>query len=244
LRSFGKQRQAQEMNDDKKLSITQWAVEDRPREKLLLKGAQVLTTAELIAILLGSGNDTESAVDLAKRIFQTHNNDLSQLFRVSINDLKKFKGVGEAKAVTIASAIELARRYEASKDGIVPETVRSSVDAYKSISPILFGLKHEEFWILSLSQSNRIISKYKIGQGGIASTTVDLRIIFQKALSDNATGIIICHNHPSGSDAVSKEDKSLTERIKNAATMLDIKLFDHIIVTGETYVSFADTGLL
>lgn len=232
------------MNGDKKLSITQWAVEDRPREKLLQKGAQVLTTAELIAILLGSGNDTESAVDLAKRIFQTYNNDLSQLFRVSINDLKKFKGIGEAKAVTIASAIELARRYEASKDGIAPEIIQSSVDAYKSISPILFGLNHEEFWILSLSQANRVISKYKIGQGGITSTIVDLRIIFQKALSDNATAIIVCHNHPSGSNAVSKEDKLLTERIKNAATMLDIKLFDHIIVTGETYVSFADTGLL
>ncbi len=232
------------MNNGKKLSITQWALEDRPREKLLLKGAQSLTTAEVIAILLGSGNDSESAVDLAKRIFQTYNNDLTQFFNVSIGDLKRFKGVGEAKAVTIAAAVELARRCEASKDGKIPEVVRSSVDAYKAIAPLLFGLKHEEFWILSLSQSSRILSKYKIGQGGIAATTVDLRIIFQKALSDNATGIILCHNHPSGSEVVSTSDKTLTERIKNASNLLDIKLFDHIIVTGETYVSFADSGLL
>ncbi len=232
------------MNDPKKLSINQWALEDRPREKLLLKGSHTLTNAELMAILLGSGNSTESAVDLSKRIFQTYNNDLSELFRTTIADLQKFKGVGQAKAVTIMAAIEMARRFESSKDGKIPTIVQTSKDAYKAIAPTLYGLKHEEFWILCLSSSNKIISKYKISQGGLTSTTVDLRLVFQKVLADSAIAIILCHNHPSGSTLVSEQDKKITKRIKEAAQMLDIVLHDHIIVADNTFVSFADQNLL
>lgn len=228
----------------KKLSINQWADEDKPREKLILKGNQALTNAELIAILLGSGSSSESVVDLSRRVVQTYNNDLTQLFGATIADLQKFKGIGQAKALIIMAAIELARRYQASKEGKAPEQILNADDAYKAIAPVLYGLKHEEFWILSLSAASKLISKYKISQGGITSTNVDMRIVFQRVFADNATSIILCHNHPSGSMSISEQDKRLTKRIGEASNMLDIKLLDHIIVVGDTYVSFADEGLL
>ena len=232
------------MDSERKLSITQWAIEDRPREKLLTQGALALTTAELIAILLGSGNDKESAVDLAKRIFQAYDNDLTSLFKTSISELQRFKGIGEAKAVTIAASFELARRYNTVKEGKTPQSIRSSIDAFRVIAPVLSGLNHEEFWIISLSQSLSIIAKHKIGQGGIAATYVDIRLILQKALLDNATSITICHNHPSGTKNISTQDKLLTQKTKNAANLIDIQLHDHIIITGDSYVSFADESIL
>ncbi|MGI6478539.1 MAG: RadC family protein [Salinivirgaceae bacterium] len=232
------------MSNSKKLSINQWALEDRPREKLLLKGSRELSNAELLAILLGSGSITESAVDLSKRIMKAYNDDLSEFFGASIADLQKFKGVGEAKSVTIMAAIELARRYVASKGEKTPTFVHSPEDAYRAILPTLIGVKHEEFWILCLSASNQIISKYKISQGGLTSTTVDLRVIFQRVLADNAVSIIVCHNHPSGSTVISEPDKKITQRIKSAAQTLDIVLHDHIIVTDSTFVSFSEKNLL
>ena len=232
------------MSDSKYLSITKWAEEDRPREKLLEKGASSLTTAELIAILLGSGNINESAVDLAKRIFKHSNNELSVLFNTSINELKKFKGVGTAKAVTIAAAIELARRYNASKEGAPPDVIETSSDAYCVIAPNLLGIAHEEFWIICLTRSNTVISKHKIAQGGFTASYVDIKLVFQKALADSASSIIICHNHPSGSILISQNDKILTNRIKNASEILDIRLFDHIIVAGSSYISFSDENIL
>ncbi|MDD2563733.1 MAG: DNA repair protein RadC [Salinivirgaceae bacterium] len=232
------------MDTDKKLSITQWAIEDRPREKLLYQGSMSLTTAELIAILLGSGNNTESAVDLAKRIYQSHNNDLASLFKTTIKELKQFKGIGEAKAVTIVASFELARRYNTAKEGKAPEAIRSSSDAHRVIAPVLTGLNHEEFWMISLSQSLKTIAKHKIGQGGIAATYVDIRLVLQKAILDNATSIIICHNHPSGTRSISNQDKAITLKIKTAANLVDIQLHDHIIITDDSYVSFADEGIL
>jgi DNA repair protein RadC len=227
-----------------KLSITKWAEEDRPREKLFNNGPASLTTAELIAILLGSGNANESAVDLAKRIFNDFSNDLTILFKAPINDLKKFNGIGEAKAITMAAAFELARRYNASTEGKTPEKVNSSLDAYRIIAPNLLGIAHEEFWVISISNANVFIAKHKIGQGGITSTYVDLRILFKKVLTDNASSIIICHNHPSGSDLISNYDKALTTRIKKAAETLDIRLFDHIVIAGNKFISFADENFL
>jgi len=227
-----------------KLPITNWAEEDRPREKLFINGAAYLTTAELIAILLGSGNAKESAVDLAKRIFKDCNNDLSILFKTSINDFKKYKGIGEAKAITISAAFELARRYNASTEGKIPEVVKTSYDAYRIIAPDLVGIAHEEFWVLSLSNANVYIAKHKIGQGGITNTNVDLRILFKKVMNDNASSIIICHNHPSGSELISNSDKNLTIRIKKAAETLDINLFDHIVVAGNKFISFANENIL
>ncbi|HPW67734.1 MAG TPA: DNA repair protein RadC [Salinivirgaceae bacterium] len=232
------------MSNSKKLSINQWALEDRPREKLLSKGSRELTNAELLAILLGSGSTTESAVDLSKRIMKVYNDDLSEFFRASITDLQKFKGVGEAKSVTIMAAIELAKRYVAANGEKIPMFVRIPEDAYRAILPTLIGLKHEEFWILCLSVSNQIISKYKISQGGLTSTTVDLRVIFKKVLADNAVAIVVCHNHPSGSTTISTQDRQITERIKSAAKTLDIVLYDHIIVTDSTFVSFSENNLL
>ena len=232
------------MSDSKKLAITQWAEEDRPREKLLNNGASALTIAELIAILLGSGNDNESAVDLAKRMLQEYSNDLSVFYKISIGELRKFKGIGEAKAVTIAASIELARRYNAARNGKTPDAIKSSIDAYRVIAPNLLDIRHEEFWVICLSQSNHVISKYRISQGGISATTVDIRLIFNKALVDNAISIVICHNHPSGNEAISQSDRVITERIKNAGNILNIKLLDHIVVTGNLYVSFLDENIL
>lgn len=232
------------MSELKKLTINQWAKEDRPREKLLNKGAETLSTAELIAILLGSGNGHENAVELSKRVLQEYDNDLPAFYKISIGELKKFKGIGEAKAVTIAASVELARRYNATKNGKTPDAIKSSLDAYRIIATNLLDIRHEEFWTINLSQSNHVISKYKIGQGGISATTVDTRLVFKKALIDNATSIVICHNHPSGNEAISQNDRIITERIKNAGNILDIKLLDHIVVVGNSYISFLDENIL
>jgi DNA repair protein RadC len=226
-----------------KLSIKNWAEADRPREKLLEKGRSALSDAELIAILLGSGTKDLTAVELAKKILHHVGNDLNKLGKLSIKELMQHKGVGQAKAITIAAALELGRRrkeYESKQKTYI----KSSKDAYEFISPFLSDLQHEEFWAIYLCRNNSIIHYVKIGQGGISATIADIRIILKTAIEYLASSIIICHNHPSGNIKPSESDISLTNKIKEAAKLLDINVLDHIIFTDTSYYSFADEGKL
>lgn len=224
-------------------SIKNWSKDDRPREKLLLKGRAALSDAELIAILIGSGNLEESAVDLSKRILAKANNNLNQLGKLTINQLTEFKGIGEAKAITIAAAMELGRRRRA-EEAVKLNKISSSRDVFELMQPILGELPHEEFWILYLNNSNKITQKEQSSKGGITGTLVDVRLVLKKALEVGATGIILVHNHPSGTLIASEPDKMLTRKLKAGAESLDIKVLDHIIVTEKAYFSFADENLL
>jgi DNA repair protein RadC len=226
-----------------KLSIKNWAEADRPREKLLEKGRNALSDAELIAILLGSGTKDLTAVELAKNILHHVGNDLNKLGKLSIKELMQHKGVGKAKAITIAAALELGRRRKESESK-QKKFIKSSKDAYEFISPFLSDLHHEEFWAIYLNRNNSIIHYAKIGQGGISATIADIRIILKTAIEQLASGIIICHNHPSGNIKPSESDISLTNRIKEAAKLLEINLLDHIIFTDKSYYSFADEAKL
>jgi len=225
------------------LNIKDWAIEDRPREKLALKGKATLSDAELIAILLGTGTSKLSAVDLGKNILQTVNNDLNELARLSVKDLMKIKGIGEAKAITIISALELGRRR---KDLQVEERPRvmGSADAYEILKADLLDIPHEAFWILLLNRANRVIKKHQVSQGGVAGTVADPKIIFKVAVEELASGIILAHNHPSGNLAASQADIDLTKKLKESGKLLDIQVLDHIIVGDKSYFSFADEGLL
>lgn len=225
------------------LNIKDWAVEDRPREKLALKGKATLSDAELIAILLGTGTAKLSAVDLGKNILQTVNNDLNELARLSVKDLMKIKGIGEAKAITIISALELGRRR---KDSQVEERPRimGSADAYEILKADLLDIPHEAFWILLLNRANRVIKKHQVSQGGVAGTVADPKIIFKVAVEELASGIILAHNHPSGNLTASQADIDLTKKLKESGKLLDIQVLDHIIVGDKSYFSFADEGLL
>ncbi len=224
------------------LTIKAWAEEDRPREKLLTKGKQTLSDAELIAILIGSGNREETAVDLSKRILKSVENNLNELGKASVKELMKFKGIGEAKAITIVAALELGRRRQLSDIKERPQ-IRSSRDAYNVIAPMLIDLAHEEFWILLLNRSNHVIGRANISIGGTAGTIVDAKIIFKKALEMQASGLILCHNHPSGSLQPSQADISVTRKLKQGGTYLDINILDHLIVSEKGYCSLADEGL-
>jgi DNA repair protein RadC len=226
-----------------RISIKNWAEDDRPREKLLLKGKNSLSDAELIAILIGSGNNEESAVELSKRILQACSNNLNKLAKLSVNDLQQFKGIGEAKAISIVAAMELARRR---KDEKISEdyAIKSSNDAYQILQSFLSDLPHEEFWMLNLSRNNKVKSKFLISRGGISGTVVDTRIIFKQAIQELASGIILAHNHPSGNIQPSEQDFKITEKIKKAGELLDIKLIDHIIIGDKNYYSFVDEGKL
>jgi DNA repair protein RadC len=226
-----------------KLSIKNWAEADRPREKLLEKGRNALSDAELIAILLGSGTKDLTAVELAQNILHHVGNDLNKLGKLSIKELMQHKGVGKAKAITIAAALELGRRRKESESN-QKTFIKSSKDAYEFISPFLSDLHHEEFWAIYLNRNNSIIHYAKIGQGGISATIADIRIILKTAIEQLASGIIICHNHPSGNIKPSESDISLTNRIKEAAKLLEINLLDHIIFTDKSYYSFADEAKL
>lgn len=231
------------MYAEQRLSIKEWAEDDRPREKLLLKGRHVLTDAELLAILIGSGNKDESAVDLSKRILSDYNHNLDAMARCSVKDLKKYRGMGEAKAISIVAAMELGRRRAASP----PEeqkNIRLSEDAFRIISPLISDLNHEEFWVLLCNRSNAVLRKELISKGGMNTTVVDPKIVFRAALDYGASGIILCHNHPSGGVKPSQNDISLTKRLRDGANILEIALLDHIIVGAKTYFSFADDGLL
>lgn len=226
---------------NKPASIKSWAEDDRPREKLLLKGQSALSDAELLAILIGSGSRNETAVDLAKRILAKAENNLSQLGKMTLSDLKAFKGMGEAKAITVMAALELGRRRKQA-DRLERDKVSSSKDVFEIMEPKLADLPHEEFWIILLNRSNKIIRKECISRGGITGTVADLRLIFKPAIESLATGIIVCHNHPSGNVKPSDADISLTRKIRGAGALLDIQLLDHLIIAEKTYYSFADNG--
>lgn len=226
-----------------KVTIKSWAEEDRPREKLLLQGRRSLTDAELIAILIGSGSRNETAVELSKRILSSHRNDLDQLGRLSVQELSRFKGIGEAKAIAIIAALELGRRR---KEAEVPDKIQvgNSVDVYKALLPVFADLDHEEFWIVMLNRANRITSKQLISKGGQAGTIADPKIIFNTAIQYRAASIILAHNHPSGNLKPSTADISLTNKLISAGQLLDINVLDHLIVTDKGYYSFADEGMM
>lgn len=227
-----------------KLSIKSWAEEDRPREKLLLKGKKQLTDAELLAIILGSGNRDESALGLAKRILQAYAADLNELGRSSIRELtERFNGVGEAKAISIIAALELGQRRKLLSLQSRP-LISSSKEAYLALAPLLMDLDTEEFWILLLNQANRMIGREKISAGGLAITSVDSRVVFKKALECNATSIVLCHNHPSGNLRPSQSDLDLTQRMRKAGEQLEILIQDHLIVSEAGYYSFSDEGII
>lgn len=232
------------MNNDKlNLSIKKWAEDDRPREKLLQKGKTALSDSELIAILIGSGSKNESAVELSKRILSSTNNNLNALGKLSISQLCNFKGIGPAKAVAIAAALELGRRRRL-EEAMEQIKITSSNSVFEMMQPIIGELSHEEFWIIYLNNSNKVIEQFQISKGGITGTLVDVRITLKKALELGAVSIILTHNHPSGNLKASEADKQLTNKLKIAAESMDIKVLDHIIVTEKSYLSFADEGML
>lgn len=228
---------------DSHLPIKAWAEEDRPREKLLLKGKHSLTDVELIAILISTGNAGETAVDLARRILSDNSNDLSLLGRINVQELQKFKGIGEAKAVSIVAALELGRRRKESKE-VKREKVTSSREAVNLMQPMLGDLLHEEFWVIFLNRANCIIGKQQISIGGMSGTVADPRMIFKAALDQKAVSIILCHNHPSGNNQPSAADVQLTKNISEGGKVLEITVLDHIIVTQHGFYSFADEGLI
>lgn len=227
----------------KKLSIKNWAVEDRPREKMLVKGIRSLSEAELIAILIGSGNLDESAVEVSRRILSSVNNNLNELGKKTINDLQKFKGIGPAKAITITAAMELGRRRKESEPEEKPKVV-TSADCAAIFKPLLSDLAHEEFWVLLLNRNNLVIDKMMVSQGGLSGTVIDVRIILKMALDKLACSIILCHNHPSGNLIPSEADKDITKKIKEAGKHMDIPVLDHLIIANDSYFSFADEGLI
>tara|TARA_Y100000588_G_C14183440_1_gene894759 strand:+ start:705 stop:1397 length:693 start_codon:yes stop_codon:yes gene_type:complete len=226
-----------------KIKIKHWAEDDRPREKLRGKGPSALSDAELIAILLGSGSRNETAVDLAKRILQSVKNNLNELGRLSVEDLLPFKGIGEAKAISIITALELGKRRRLS-EALERKKVTSSTEAFEVLQPLIGDLPHEEFWVLFLNSSNHVRSSKSISRGGLTGTMADLRMIFKEALMLNSPAVVLAHNHPSGSVRPSPQDKSLTRKIAAAGNIMDIKIIDHLIITEHQYFSFADEGLL
>lgn len=227
-----------------KLSIKQWAEEDRPREKLLMKGVSVLSDSELLAILIGSGNSEQSAVELGKSIMKEADNDLNKLAKLSVTDLiKRFKGIGEAKAVAITAALELGRRRKV-REPTKRRRITSSRLAYEEFFPRLTDLNHEETWALLTDRSNKIIKEIQVSRGGISGTVVDIRLILREALKYYASGIFLGHNHPSENCRPSPQDTLITKKLKEAAHWMDIILLDHIIVCGDKYFSFADEGII
>ncbi|WP_405380574.1 DNA repair protein RadC [Maribacter sp. LLG6340-A2] len=224
-------------------SIKNWSDDDKPREKLVQKGRSVLSDAELIAILIGSGSRSESAVELSKRILASVDNNLNELGRLSVKQLMAFKGIGEAKAVTIAAALEMGRRRRGEESRKVNK-ISSSQDVYHLLHPLMGELEHEEFWILFLNNSNKVLHKAQMSKGGITGTLVDVRLVMKQALELGAVAIILAHNHPSGTLRPSAADKQITQKIKLASETLDVKVLDHLIITQKSYFSFADEKLL
>ena len=223
--------------------ITNWAEDDKPREKLMLKGKSVLSDAELIAILIGSGSRNESAVDLSKRVLASAENNLNALGKLSLEQLCKFKGIGEAKAISIIAAMELGRRRR-SEETLELKKVTSSKEVFNLMQPIIGELPHEEFWVLYLNNNLKIVFKSQLSKGGITGTVVDLRIIFKMAFQHNATAIVLVHNHPSGNNQPSNADLEVTKKIKVACQNLEINLVDHLIITQNNYYSFKDSSKL
>jgi len=224
-------------------SIKNWAFEDRPREKMLEKGREALSDAELIAILIGSGNSNETAVDLSRHILKDADDSLIRLSQMSINELTSYNGIGEAKAVSIVAALELGRRRrfaEAAKQTLI----RDSKDAFEYFYIRMSDLEHEQFWVMLLNPANKVIKVTRISIGGVNGTSADPKRIFKTALENNATAVMLCHNHPSGNVEPSDADKALTKNIVNGGKLLEIKILDHIIIGIDNYFSFADSGML
>jgi DNA repair protein RadC len=224
-----------------KRSVKHWSPEDRPREKLLLKGINSLSDSELLAIVIGSGNKEESVIQLAQRILQSVNNDINLLGKFSVKQLMEFKGIGEAKAIGIVAALELGKRRKAA-EVLSREKITCSKDIYHYFYPLLCDLFYEEFWILFLNRANKIIDKLKISQGGVSETVVDTKIIYKESLSRLTSNVVLCHNHPSGNLNPSKQDDWITTKIREGLKMLDINLIDHVIVCDGKFYSYADEG--
>lgn len=229
--------------NENSFSIKQWHEDDRPREKLVSKGKSALSNAELLAILISSGNREESAVALSQRMLASAKNNLNELGKASVKSLMDFKGIGEAKAVSIVAAIELGRRYR-SEATIKKQKITSSQAVFDLLQPILGDLYHEEFWIVYLNNSNGILKLEQLSKGGITGTVVDVRLAFKLAIQLGAVAIILAHNHPSGTLKPSQADINLTQKLKSAGESLDIKVLDHLIITENSYFSFADENLL
>ncbi|EGK03016.1 RadC family protein [Dysgonomonas gadei] len=230
------------MENKTKLNIKDWAEEDRPREKMLLKGVGALSDAELLGILIGSGNKNETAVELAQRILHSLSNNLNILGKQEIKDLiKNFNGIGEAKAITIAAAMELGKRRKLSEVVVQPQ-ITSSDTVYQIFHPVLADLKHEEVWVLLLNRANKVLKKIQVSKGGVAGTVVDIRMIMKEAIDSLASAMVLCHNHPSGNSNPSGDDDNITRRLKEAGQIMDVRLLDHIIVCDHSYYSYMDRG--
>ena len=224
-----------------KLTINQWAEEDRPREKMMLHGVSALSNAELLAILIGSGNTEDSAVELMRKVLADYHNNLSELGKASIDELCRFKGIGPAKALTILAASELGKRRK--EEGVEERrAILSSKDVYECLYPLMCDLPTEECWVLLLNQANKVIDKVKISAGGLSATAVDVRCILREALLKRASAIALCHNHPSGSIRPSREDDLLTKQVAQASECMNIRFIDHVILTDGAFYSYADEG--
>jgi DNA repair protein RadC len=224
-------------------SIKYWSDDDKPREKLLQKGKSVLSDAELVAILIGSGSPQESAVELSKRILASVQNNLNELGKLTVKQLTKFKGIGEAKAIAIVAAMELGRRRREESPGKIIR-IGSSKNAFDLLQPRMGELPHEEFWIVYLNNSNGVLHTAQLSKGGITGTLVDIRLVMKQALELGAVALLLAHNHPSGTLEPSPADKEITQKLKTAAEAMDIKILDHLIITAQSYFSFADENLL
>ncbi|MGQ1889298.1 RadC family protein [Thermophagus sp. OGC60D27] len=232
------------MEGYQKVSIRHWAEEDRPREKMLKKGLSSLSDAELLAILIGSGSQKESAVDLARKILNDAHNNLNELGKVTVEALcKKYHGIGKAKAITIVAALELGRRRQLTVP-LQRYQIKESKDVFALMHPLLSDLHYEEFWVLLLNQANKVVQQFNLSKGGISGTVIDVRLIMEKALYQHASSIILCHNHPSGNKNPSKADIVITKKLNEAGKILDITILDHVIIAENHYFSFADEGIL
>lgn len=232
------------MADYYKIGIKEFAVEDRPREKMIQKGLTALSDAELVAILIGSGSAKESAVELARKIMAGYKNNLNELGKATIEELKNtYHGVGEAKAISIVAAMELGRRRLLHQSLEMP-VIKSSTDIYNLYLPVIADLPHEEFWITLLNRANKVRHRFNISKGGLTGTVIDVRLIMKKALENNASSLILCHNHPSGNINPSDADIQITKKLKDAGKLMDIPVLDHLIVTENGYFSFADEGII
>lgn len=226
-----------------KLNIKAWSLEDRPREKLLSKGRSALSDAELVAILIGSGNRNETAVELSKKIFKSIDNDLNKLGKLSVKELMQFKGIGEAKAISIVAALELGRRRK-NTDNQLKKNIKSSKDVFEEVIGVMSDLPHEEFWVLFLDRRNAVIKKSNVSKGGVSGTVADAKIIFKEAMQLLASAVILCHNHPSGNLKPSDADIQLTKKMKEIGNLVDVPVLDHLIITDKSYFSFGDEGLI
>jgi DNA repair protein RadC len=231
------------MSQYSKVGIKTWAVEDRPREKMINRGISSLTDSELIAILISSGNSNESAVELSRRIMESNHHNLHELGKLNCDELKRFRGIGPAKAITLIAAMELGRRRNQS-EALEKDQIKGSRDASNYMRPVIGDLAWEEFWVIFLNRQNKVIEKQKLSQGGMTGTVIDVRLVLKLALEKHATSLIFCHNHPSGNLEPSDADKKITRQLKEAGALMEIPVMDHLIVTQAGFFSFADEGLL